>query len=101
MKLYACWGTFQTPRPGGHPCKNAFDALREAGHDPEVEKVFGLGLGPDVVTKLTAATPGRRHVEEMTGHRLVPVLELEDDTVIAGSKEIAAWAAANPVRAAA
>ncbi len=30
MKLYVCWGTFQTPRPGGHPCANAHEALKEA-----------------------------------------------------------------------
>ena len=31
MKLYVCWGTFQTPRPGGHPCPNAHEALTDAG----------------------------------------------------------------------
>ena len=46
MKLYVCWGTFWTPRPGGHPCHNAYTALRDAGHDPEVIKVHGLGIGP-------------------------------------------------------
>ena len=46
MKLYVCWGTFPTVRPGGHPCANAHKALREAGHDPEVVKVRGLGIGP-------------------------------------------------------
>ncbi|MEA2330957.1 MAG: hypothetical protein QOH58_1095, partial [Thermoleophilaceae bacterium] len=34
MELYVCWGTFQTPRPGGHPCGNAHAALKEAGWDP-------------------------------------------------------------------
>lgn len=43
MTLYVCWGTFQTPRPGGHSCRNDYEALRAAGHDPEVEKVYGLG----------------------------------------------------------
>jgi hypothetical protein len=28
MKLYVCWGTFQTPRPGGHRCHNAYQALK-------------------------------------------------------------------------
>ena len=41
MKLYVCWGTFWSPRPGGHPCRNAHEALREAGWDPELEKVYG------------------------------------------------------------
>jgi hypothetical protein len=43
MKLYVCWGTFQTPRPGGHPCHNAYDALKQAGWDPEVQRTYGWG----------------------------------------------------------
>src|SRR3954449_1650456 len=31
MKLYVCWGTFPVPQPGGHPCANAYHALRDAG----------------------------------------------------------------------
>ena len=31
MKLYICWRTFPSPRPGGHPCRNAYNALKEAG----------------------------------------------------------------------
>jgi len=42
MKLYVCWGTFQTPRPGGHPCGNAHKALVAAGHDPEVVRTYGF-----------------------------------------------------------
>lgn len=90
MKLYVCWGTFPTPRPGGHPCKNAYDALKKAGHDPEVEKVYGLAILPD------ALNPRRRPVRELTGNNWVPVLVLDDGTVIQGSKEIADWAAAHP-----
>ncbi len=34
MKLYICYGTFKVPwRPGGHPCRNAHHALKEAGHE--------------------------------------------------------------------
>ena len=37
VKLYVCWTTIQTPRPPrGHPCHNAYKALRDAGYDPEV-----------------------------------------------------------------
>jgi hypothetical protein len=47
MKLYICWTTVQTLRPPhGHPCHNAYKALRDAGYDPEVIKVRGLGIGP-------------------------------------------------------
>jgi len=95
MKLYICWGTFQTPRPGGHPCHNAYEALRKAGHDPELIKVHGLGLGPK---PLNVMTEGRREVEELTGQRMVPVL-VTDDEVINDSKRIAEWAERNPANA--
>ena len=91
MKLYVCWGTFPTVRPGGHPCRNSYRALRDAGHDPEVINTYGLGLLPDFLNN----TSGRREVEKLTGNRWVPALVLDDDTVIDGSKEIVAWAGAN------
>jgi hypothetical protein len=51
MKLYVCWGTFPNPlRPGGHPCGNAYNALKEAGHDPEVIRSYGLGILPGART---------------------------------------------------
>jgi hypothetical protein len=92
MKLYVCWGTFQTPRPGGHPCANAYKALREAGHDPEVIRSYGLVLLPD---KPFNETTGRRRAKELTGKSMVPVLELDDGTAIADSRKIIAWARAN------
>jgi hypothetical protein len=94
MKLYVCWGTFQTPRPPhGHPCHNAYQALRMAGHDPEVIKVRGLGVGPSF---LHLTTSGRREVEELSGQRAVPVLVTDQDVVVADSRRIIEWAEANP-----
>ena len=93
MKLYICWGTFQTPRPGGHPCANAYNALREAGHDPEVVKVHGLGVGPSLFHWVT---DGRREVERISGQRGVPVLVTDSEQVITDSKRIVEWAEANP-----
>ena len=93
MKLYVCYGTFQTPRPGGHPCANAYHALRDAGHEPELVKTYGLGVLPGFLNR----TAGRRRVKELTGNQWVPTLVLDDDTVIDGSHEIAAWAARNRV----
>ena len=92
MKLYVCWGTFPTPRPGGHPCANAYEALKAAGHDPEVIKAYGLAILPDTPFNQTS---GRKRAKELTGSSMVPVLELDDGTAIGGSKEIAAWAEAN------
>ena len=28
--------------PGAHPCMKAFDALKAAGHSPDVVKTYGL-----------------------------------------------------------
>jgi hypothetical protein len=97
MKLYVCWGTFPVPwprtgnpwRPSGHPCKIAHDALKEAGHSPEVVKCYGLAPLPDV-------TSGRKEVKRLTGESFVPVLVLDDGVVIKDSKNIAAWARDNP-----
>jgi hypothetical protein len=96
MKLYICWGTFQTIRPGGHPCHNANKALREAGHDPELVRVHGLGIGPSVFQWKTA---GRKEIEELTGSPVVPVLVTDDGEVINESKRIVEWAQRNPAGA--
>jgi glutaredoxin len=93
VKLYVCYGTFPSPRPGGHPCKNAHDALTAAGHDPELVRSYGFMLLPDVPFNQTA---GRKRAKELTGSSTVPVLELDDGTAIGGSHEIVAWARANP-----
>ncbi len=89
MKLYVCWGTFKiAPRPGGHPCGSAYHALREAGHDPEVVKAYGLAALPDALNQ----TSGRREVKRLTGKTTVPVLVTDEGEVIADSKKIVAWA---------
>lgn len=93
MKLYVCYGTFtKTPRPGGHPCGNAYHALRDAGHDPEVVKSYGWAILPDVFNK----TGGRQEVKRLTGKRTVPVLVTDDGEVVSDSKKIVAWAEAHP-----
>jgi hypothetical protein len=97
MKLYVCWGTFSTPRPGGHPCRNAHEALREAGHDPEVIKSYGLAILPGPFN----ATEGRREAKRLTGRYTVPVLVTDSGEVVADSKNIVAWAQRNPASAAA
>jgi len=90
MKLYICWGTFQTPRPGGHPCANAHDALVEAGWAPKVKKTYGWGVLGD------ALNPTRKPVRELTGKNWVPVLVTDDGETIEGSQKIVEWATANP-----
>lgn len=90
MKLYVCWGTFRSPRPGGHPCRNAHEALKEAGWSPEVEKVYGLGILGD------ALNPTRAKIRKLTGQNMVPVLMTDDGEVVTGSDKIATWARNNP-----
>jgi hypothetical protein len=93
VKLYVCWGTFTTtPRPGGHPCGNAYKALKEAGHDPEVVMSYGLAVLPDFINR----TRGRREVKELTGKTTVPVLVTDSGEVVSDSKNIVAWAKAHP-----
>lgn len=93
MKLYVCYGTFTTtPRPGGHPCGNAYRALREAGHDPEVIKSYGFGAFPGFLNR----TAGRREVKKLTGQNWVPVLVTDDGQVVSDSKRIVAWAEEHP-----
>ena len=94
MKLYVCYGTFGAPRPGGHPCGNAYNALKEAGHDPEVVKVYGLGALPDFLN-----TKRRKEVKRLTGKPWVPVLVTDDGLAVSDSKEIVAWAQEHPAAA--
>src|SRR5688500_10806211 len=83
MKLYICWNTVQVPRPPrGHPCHNAYKALRDAGHDPGRIKVHGLGFGP-----IKLLTGGRRTVQELTGSPVVPVLVTYQGEPINGPRE--------------
>jgi Glutathione S-transferase, N-terminal domain len=94
MKLYICWGTFPVPwRPGGHPCRNAYQALRDAGYEPELVKSYGLTLLPDQPFN---QTEGRQTAKRLTGKSTVPVLVTDDGEVVADSKEIVAWAERNP-----
>jgi hypothetical protein len=93
VKLYVCYGTFPSPRPGGHPCRNAHEALKSAGHDPKVIRSYGLAMLPDIPFNLT---PNRIRVKRWTGSSEVPVLVTDDFEVIQGSRKIVAWAEKHP-----
>jgi Glutathione S-transferase, N-terminal domain len=96
MKLYVCYGTFTAaPRPGGHPCGNAYHALRDAGHEPEVIRSYGLGIFPGIFNR----TRGRQEVKQLTGSYMVPVLVTDDGEVITESRRIMEWARAHPAGA--
>jgi hypothetical protein len=91
MKLYVCYGTFNTPGHK-HPCQAAHEALVEAGHDPELVKVYGWGPLPEWMN------PKRRKVRELTGgSQWVPVLEGDNGELLGKStREIVDWAQSNP-----
>ena len=91
MKLYVCYGTFQVPLMRSHPCRNAHLALQEAGHEPELVKVYGAGPLPGI-------TKGRREVKRLSGESWVPLLVTDDEEVIGDSQDIIAWARAHPAR---
>lgn len=92
MKLYVCWGTYREPFHE-HACRTAHQALLVAGHEPELIKVRGLGVGPKL---LQWTTDGRREVEGLSGQRVVPVLLTDDGEAIVESKPIVDWAEAHP-----
>jgi glutathione S-transferase len=92
MKLYVCWGTHREPFHK-HPCRVAHRALLAAGHEPELVKVRGLGVGPRA---LQWTTDGRREVERLSDQRVVPVLVTDEGDVVAESAPIVEWAEANP-----
>jgi len=86
MKLYVCWGTF---RPGAHPCGDAYAALSDAGHQPQIIKTHGC-------YRTDALFPGRREVKRLTGNYKVPTLVLDDGTIVDDSANIISWAKSNP-----
>ena len=92
MRLLVCYGTSTL---GGHACGVAHEALVEAGHAPKVERAYGWRMLPDALNVM----PGRREAKRRTGKVDVPVLILDDDTTVAGTKQIVAWARENPAQA--
>lgn len=92
MRLIVCWSTAGA---GAHACATAHKALADAGHAPEVQKAYGTRMLPDALN----VTPGRKEAKRRTGKATVPVLILDDDTTVAGTREIVAWAKANPAQA--
>lgn len=76
------------------PAKSPTEPLREAGHEPEVIKSYGLWPLPD---RIFNRSRGRREVKRLTGSSMVPVLATDSGEVVRTSRQIAAWAKAHPI----
>jgi glutathione S-transferase len=93
--LYTCMDgkSFgELPGPIAHPCGKAAVALDKAGYQYELKKVKGGTL--KVWTWRTRAQD-REEVQRLSGQRGVPILVLDDGSVIHGSGEIIKWAREN------
>lgn len=90
MKLYTC-GQKDSGPAALHPCAKAAVALRDAGHQFDIETVGGYKL-----LFWTRRGNVRDKIKEISGQTDVPVLVLDDDTVISGSGKIARWAKEHP-----
>jgi hypothetical protein len=80
------------PGPLAHPCGKAGKALADAGHDYELRTVKGGSFMP---WTWPARARDRAEIERLSGGRSVPILVLDDESVIAGSGRIVAWAKAS------
>ncbi len=89
MRLYTC-GQRDHGAALGHPCGRAAKALREAGHEVEIEAVEGYRLLP------WTRRGKREAIRELSGQEDVPVLVLDDGEVITGSGTIVRWAREHP-----
>ncbi len=89
MKLYTC-GQEDHAAALGHPCGRAAKALRDSGHDFEIETVEGYRLMP------WTRRGKRDEIREISGQENVPVLVADDGEVVSGSGTIARWAKEHP-----
>jgi hypothetical protein len=88
MKLYICWSTNGSDH---HDCAKAHKALVAAGYNPEIQKAKGQEHLPKFLQFKV-----RREVFKLTGSYFVPVLILDDGTVMNKPDEIVSWAKNNP-----
>jgi glutaredoxin len=92
MQLYTCpYGKSfgGLPGPMAHPCGRAAKALTDAGHDYELAQVEGGSLK---FWTWSSRARDRAEVERLSGQRSVPILVLDDGSVVSGSGAIVSWA---------
>jgi glutathione S-transferase len=81
------------PAPIAHPCGRAAKALDDAGHQYELKKVKG---GKLKLWTLPSRGRDRAEIEQLSGQRDVPILVLDDGSVVTGAGDIVAWAHEHP-----
>lgn len=95
MKLYVCGQGTKGPA-AMHPCAKAGKALDAAGYSYDLVKVGGYRMMP---WTWGSREEDRAEVRELSGTNEVPILVLDDGTVISDSPAIAEWARENPAPA--
>jgi glutathione S-transferase len=79
----------------GHPCGRAARALDRAGYEYEIKPVRGYRLVPwDRLRR----SKDREEVRRLSGTNEVPILVLDDGTVISDSSRIVRWAREHPAQ---
>jgi glutathione S-transferase len=76
-----------------HPCAWAAKALDDAGYDYEIRALGSYRLMPWTWGSRSA---DREEVKRISGTNEVPVLVLDDGTVISDSRRIVKWAREHP-----
>lgn len=92
MILYTC-GQKKAAASLGHPCGRAAKALDKAGYEYELRPLKGYRLMP---WTRPSRKQDRAEVIELSGTPEVPVLVLDDGTVISDSSRIVRWAKEHP-----
>ena len=91
MVLYTCG---QKYRGGsGHFCARALNALDKAGYSYEHKVVGGYRLVP---WHWPRRSRDRAEVKRLSGTNEVPILVLDDGSVVSGSGDIVRWAKEHP-----
>jgi len=90
--LYTCGQKKRMPNIL-HPCGYAAKALDDAGHDYELRVVGSYRLMP---WTWSSRDKDRAEVKALSGTNEVPILVLDDATVISGSGDIVRWAREHP-----
>jgi glutathione S-transferase len=90
--LYTC-GQKKAMASLGHPCGRAAKALDEAGYEYELRPVKGYRFA---LWTRPSRNKDRAEIKALSGTNEVPVLVLDDGTVISDSSRIVNWAHDHP-----